>query len=78
MPYIAVKMWPKTKEQKKALAENLVRTVADTLGCPKQFVTLSIEEFEPETWDAAVGPEMSAKRDQMYVIQGEKTEAFDE
>lgn len=73
MPYIAVKMWPKDDAQKKALAENLAKAVVDTLGCPPQAVTLSIEEIEQEKWVETVGPELEAKQDKMYIVKGEKT-----
>ena len=72
MPYIAVKMWPKDDAQKKALAENLAKAVVDTLGCPPQAVTLSIEEIEQEKWVETVGPELEAKQDKMYIVKGEK------
>lgn len=73
MPYIAVKMWPKDDAQRKALAENLAKAVVDTLGCPPEAVTLSIEEIEKKKWGETVGPELEAKKDKMYIISGKKT-----
>lgn len=77
VPYIAVKMWPKTDAEKKAMAENLAKTVADTLNCPLQYVSVSMEEIQPEAWDEYFGAELEAKKENMYIIQGEKTAKFD-
>ena len=73
MPYIAIKMWPKDDEMKKALAENISKAVQDTLGCPSMAVTVSIEEIEQAKWVETVGPELEAKKDKMYIVKGEKT-----
>lgn len=72
MPYIAVKMWPKDDEMKKALAENISKAVQDTLGCPPMAVTVSIEEIEQAKWQETVGPELEAKKDKLYIVHGEK------
>lgn len=73
MPYIAVKAWPKTDEQKKALAENLMKTVAETLGIPEMHVSVGIEEVESTQWEAFMQKEMENPNNKMYVIKGEKT-----
>lgn len=77
MPYIAVKMWPRSKEDKQALAENITRTVAETLGYPQEYVTVSIEEIAPAEWETTAVPEMEAKHEHMYIVKGEKTGKFD-
>lgn len=73
MPYIAVKMWPKDDAMKKTLAENISKAVQESIGCPPQAVTVSIEEIEQEKWVETVGPELEAKKDKMYIVKGEKT-----
>ena len=72
MPYIAVKMWPNGEDAKKALAENISRAVQESIGCPPQAVTVSIEEIERDNWAETVGPELEAKKDKMYIVGGEK------
>lgn len=73
MPYIAVKMWPKDDAMKKTFAENISKAVQESIGCPPQAVTVSIEEIEQEKWVETVGPELEAKKDKMYIVKGEKT-----
>lgn len=73
MPYIAVKMWPKDEAQRKALAENISKAVQESIGCPPQAVTVSIEEIAQDKWQETVGPELEAKKDKMYIVHGEKT-----
>ena len=60
MPHIAVKLWPgRSEEEKRAFA----RAVAD-----KAWVSVSIEEIEPEAWDeTVVRPEILEKPDIQYV-----------
>lgn len=72
MPYVAVKMWPKDDAMKKTLAENISKAVQESIGCPPQAVTVSIEEIEQEKWVETVGPELEAKKDKMYIVRGEK------
>ena len=71
MPYVAVKMWPKDDAMKKTLAENISKAVQESIGCPPQAVTVSIEEIEQEKWVETVGPELEAKQDKMYIVKGE-------
>ena len=76
MPYIHVKMWPKSEDEKKAMANNLIKAITDALDCPAQYVTLSMEEIDPQKWEETVGPELKAREEQVYFIQGEKKKAF--
>lgn len=76
MPYIHVKMWPKTDDEKKAMANNLVKAITDALDCPAEYVTLSMEEIAPEKWEETVGPELEERTDQIYFIHGEKKKPF--
>lgn len=72
MPYIAIKMWPKDEDTRRALAENISKAVQESIGCPPQAVTVSIEEIEKEKWVETVGPELEANKDKMYIAGGEK------
>jgi len=72
MPYIAVKMWPKSEADKQALALHLTKAVTDALDYPAEYVTVSIEEIAPDQWDETAGQEMKANQDKMYIVQGKK------
>lgn len=51
MPHIALKMLGgRTEAQKRAAAEALTKTLAETLGCPEKFISMSIEEYTPAEW----------------------------
>ena len=51
MPHIAVKMLQgRTEEQKKRLAEALVRTLTEELGCSDHYVTCTIEDYDARQW----------------------------
>ena len=73
MPYIAVKMFPKDEEMKKKLADKLNEAVLEVVGCRPQAVSISMEEIDPEDWDAKVRqPEIFGQPDKMMIVQGEK------
>jgi 4-oxalocrotonate tautomerase len=68
MPYINLKMYPgRTEEQKREVARRIlaavmeVCNVSDAAQCP-----VVIEEVAREDWQAAVAPEIEAKRDLQY------------
>ncbi|KGT37994.1 MULTISPECIES: 2-hydroxymuconate tautomerase [Heyndrickxia] len=46
MPYVTVKMLEgRTDEQKKALVEKVTAAVSETVGAPKENITVFIEEM---------------------------------
>ena len=60
MPHIAVKLWPGPR----AVADDAARY----LHADKAWVSVSIEEIEPEAWDeTVVRPEILEKPDIQYV-----------
>ncbi len=78
MPHIAVKLWPgRSEEEKTAFARAVAKTafaraVADDaaryLHADKAWVSVSIEEIEPEAWEeTVVRPEILEKPDVQYV-----------
>ena len=46
IPYTTAKMWPKDEETRSVLAENISRAVQESIGCPPQAMTVSIDEIE--------------------------------
>ena len=52
MPHIAVKLWPgRSEEEKRAFARAVADDAARYLHADKAWVSVSIEEIEPEAWD---------------------------
>ncbi len=55
MPHIIVKLWPgRSEEQKKALAEKMVKTMAEVMIIEDKHISLAFEEFPKERWQAEV------------------------
>ena len=51
MPHIAVKLWPgRSEEEKTAFARAVADDAARYLHADKAWVSVSIEEIEPEAW----------------------------
>ena len=54
MPFIEVKMWKgRTPDQKKTLIEKLTQATCDSVGCPKDAVSIVIEDVDKENWGKA-------------------------
>ena len=54
MPYIAIKAWPKDEEIKRKVVEEINDIFLKHWGCPKEAITISMEELAPETWEEKV------------------------
>ncbi len=55
MPHIIVKMYPgRSEEQKKKLADQIVKDVVAISGCKERSVSVAIEEIAPEDWTEKV------------------------
>ena len=69
MPHVAVKLWPgRSEEEKRAFARAVADDAARYLHADKAWVSVSIEEIEPEAWDeTVVRPEILEKPDIQYV-----------
>jgi 4-oxalocrotonate tautomerase len=55
MPHVIVKLYPgRTDEQKKHLADEIVRDVVDIAKCSEKSVSVAIEEVHPDEWTEKV------------------------
>jgi len=55
MPHVIVKLYPgRTAEQKKRLADEIVRAVVDIAKCAEKSVSVAIEEVHPDDWTEMV------------------------
>lgn len=72
MPHVAVKMYAgRTRAQKEALAKALVETVTRTLECSDDYVTVTIEDYDPAAWQEQVyQPEIIGKPDILFKKPG--------
>jgi 4-oxalocrotonate tautomerase len=51
MPIIRVEMWEgRSKELKKVLVEKITNVTCETLGCPKEAVTIVIYDIPKYNW----------------------------
>ncbi len=51
MPHVIVKLYPgRTEEQKKRLADEIVRDVVEIAKCAEKSVSVAIVEVNPEDW----------------------------
>ena len=54
MPHVTVKMFPgRSREQKQALTERVVRAMQDALGSTRGDISVSIVEIDPGEWEEA-------------------------
>ena len=73
MPYIAIKAYPKNKEIKQKVVDEINEIFMKYWGCPQEAISISLEEFKPEEWtQKVVKPEIETNLDKMMVISGEK------
>ncbi len=73
MPHINVKMFPgRSEDQKKELADKLRQCAQESLGCPAEVLSVSVEDVNPESWNSEVGetiPEDKIYSGDMYVVE---------
>ncbi len=73
MPYIAVKAYPKDEETKQKVVEEINQVFLKYWGCPQSAISISMEEFAPDTWeDKVVKPEIMPNVQKMMILSGEK------
>lgn len=73
MPYIAIKAYPKDAEIKKKVVDEINEIFMKYWGCPQEAISVSMEEFAPETWEEkVVKPEIETNIDKMMILSGEK------
>lgn len=62
MPHISVKMLEgRSEEQKKKLADALVKTLTEELHCSPHYVTCTVEDYTAEDWQGVFKKEISDK-----------------
>ena len=72
MPHVIVKMYAgRSEEQKARLTEQIVKDVTSVLKCEEQWVSVAIEDVEPEDWPEQVyKPEILPNWDKLYKKPG--------
>lgn len=68
MPHVIVKLYPgRTEEQKKRLADEIVRDVVEIAKCAEKSVSVAIEEVHPDDWTEKVyRPDILDKAQTLY------------
>ncbi len=55
MPHVDIKMFSgRDDETKKKVAEAVLDTMAETLGCPKAHLSVAIDDVDPSVWNEEV------------------------
>jgi len=55
MPHIIVKMYPgRSEQQKKRLANEIVKNVVEIADCEEKVVSVAFEEIDPNDWPEKV------------------------
>jgi 4-oxalocrotonate tautomerase len=72
MPHIIVKLFPgRSDEQKKKLANEIVKDVVAIAKCEKKSVSVAFEEVAPDDWPEKVyKPDILNKEDSLFVAPG--------
>jgi 4-oxalocrotonate tautomerase len=74
MPHIIVKLYPgKSEQQKRELADDIVKDVMRVLQSPEGAISVAFEEVSAEDWKEDVYlPDIEAKMDTLYKQPGYK------
>ena len=72
MPHVIVKFYPgRSEEQKKQLANEIVKSVVEIAGCEKKSVSIAIEEVAPDDWAENVyRPDIIDNNEKLIVTPG--------
>ncbi len=72
MPHVIVKLYPgRSEQQKKRLAEEIVKAVVAVAGCKEEWVSVAMEEVKPEDWPETVyKPDILDKQEKLYKKPG--------
>jgi 4-oxalocrotonate tautomerase len=72
MPHVIVKLWPgKSMDQKRKLAEAIVKDVSDVLGYGEESVSVAMEEIPASEWlEAVYKPDIEANPQRLYKRPG--------
>ncbi len=68
MPHVIVKMHSgRTEQQKKELADEIVKAVMSKLGSSEGSISVAIEDINKEDWASKVyKPEIESKQENLY------------
>lgn len=73
MPYIQIKAYPKDAEIKKKVVEEINEVFLKYWGCPKEAISISIEEIVPEKWEeTVVEKDIKENLSKMMILSGNK------
>jgi len=72
MPHVIVKMYPgRSEEQKRRLADEIAKDVAEITQCDESVVSVAIEEVESGDWaDEVYRPDILDKKQTLYKEPG--------
>ena len=72
MPHVIVKLWPgKSEQQKRRLAEAIVKDVMNVLNYGEESVSVAIEEVSARDWAGKVyEPDIVENSEQLYKKPG--------
>ena len=72
MPHVIVKLYPgRSEEQKKQLANEIVKDVVEIAKCEEKVVSVAFEEIKPEDWPENVyKPDIMEKKKNLYIEPG--------
>ena len=73
MPYISVKAFPSDEETKRKTAEQILEVFQKTWGAEPGWVTIAMEDIDPDEWDEKVrNEEILPNRDHILILDGKK------
>ena len=73
MPYISVKAFPMDEETKRRTAEKILEVFQETWGAEPDWVSISMEDIDPESWDERIRKgEIEPNLDKMMILDGKK------
>ena len=72
MPHVIVKLWPgKSERQKRQLAEEITRSVMETLHYGQESVSVAVEEIAAKDWASKVyHADIVGNEDKLYKKPG--------
>lgn len=72
MPYVAIKTFPKDEKAKAEAAERISKVLQEVWACEPDWISVSIEDIDPDEWDAkVVKGAMGSNMDYMMILNGE-------
>ncbi len=67
MPHISIKMLKgRTDEQKKMAADKVAEALYEAIGCSKDHISVTVEDYTPEEWQDVFSADVTAKQDKLF------------